>query len=316
MEEKQDTIVDKMLEHIRDEKVKDIIAIQTKVLQHIHNFFTKQGFYQIMPLMLSPITDPLSGDIGSSVVKTGEIEYLGKKLKLMQSMILHKQLALTSGLKKIYIFSPNIRLENPKKKNTGKHAFEFVQIDFEIENAKMKDVFSLMEELLTSIIYEVNSMKELKRFKRKLIVPKKPFKVYSTHELKEKYGDDWEIKASKDAKEPFWAVCHEREFYDKEDPNNRGHYLNYDLIYPEGFGEALSGGEREHEYKQILSRMKRNGVKPEDYKIYVELAKMGVLVPSAGGGFGVERLIRFLTGAKHIREVRLFPRIPGEEIAV
>jgi asparaginyl-tRNA synthetase len=41
---------------------------------------------------------------------------------------------------------------------------------------------------------------------------------------------------------------------------------------------------------------------------------MGLLKPSAGGGIGVERLLRFLTGKRHIRDVQLFPRIPGEEV--
>ena len=49
------------------------------------------------------------------------------------------------------------------------------------------------------------------------------------------------MEAPKKEKYPFWVICHKREFYDKEDPERPGHYLNYDLIWPEGFGEALSG---------------------------------------------------------------------------
>jgi asparaginyl-tRNA synthetase len=41
---------------------------------------------------------------------------------------------------------------------------------------------------------------------------------------------------------------------------------------------------------------------------------MGLLKPSSGGGISVERLLRFLTGKRHIRDVQLFPRIPGEEV--
>ncbi|MBU2477003.1 asparagine synthetase, partial [Candidatus Micrarchaeota archaeon] len=47
---------------------------------------------------------------------------------------------------------------------------------------------------------------------------------------------------------------------------------------------------------------------------YLETARKGLLKPTAGGGFGVERLVRFLTGKKHIKDVVLFPRIPGEKI--
>ena len=46
------------------------------------------------------------------------------------------------------------------------------------------------------------------------------------------------------------------------------------------------------------------------------MAKEGKTSPSAGGGIGVERLIRFLAGMPHIRDVQLFKRIPGEPVVV
>ena len=86
---------------------------------------------------------------------------------------------------------------------------------------------------------------------------------------------------------------------------------------PEGYGEVLSGGKREYKNERILKRMKELEKEGRDYssfKNYLEVAKMGLLKPSAGGGIGVERLLRFLTGKRHIRDVQLFPRIPGEEV--
>jgi asparaginyl-tRNA synthetase len=306
--------IDEVLFHMRRPEVKDIMTIQTTTIVEMQRVFTEKGFVQLMPIMLSPITDPLSGDVGSSVVKTGEIEYLGTKLKLTQSMILHKQLALISRLDKIYVFSPNVRLENPKKRETGKHAFEFVQLDFEMANGKMNDIFDLVEDVIISVIKTVSKKhkERLKRLDRKLRIPKKPFKVYTTNELESKHGKNWEIESSLSHKEPFWVVSHKREFYDREDLATPGQYLNYDLIYPEGFGEALSGGEREYEYEPVLRRIKENGLNSADYSVYLELSRQGLLVPSAGGGIGIERLVRFLSGRKHIKEVQLFPRIPGE----
>jgi asparaginyl-tRNA synthetase len=141
-----------------------------------------------------------------------------------------------------------------------------------------------------------------------------PFKVYTTHELSEKYGADWELAASLDHKQPFWALCHKREFYDKEDEAEPGHYLNYDLVYPLGYGEALSGAEREHDYQRIITRMGADRLSNEIYGAYLRAAKKG-FIPSAGAGFGIERLVRFLTRADHIGDVQLFRRVPGEEVA-
>jgi asparaginyl-tRNA synthetase len=44
------------------------------------------------------------------------------------------------------------------------------------------------------------------------------------------------------------------------------------------------------------------------------MSKRGLLVPSAGRGLGIERLVRFLTKRKHIKEVTLFPKVPREKI--
>ena len=131
----------------------------------------------------------------------------------------------------------------------------------------------------------------------------------------ERYGIEWERLASEKATDPFWVLNHKREFYDAEDPDRPGYYRNYDLVYPEGFGEALSGGEREWDFDRILMRIERDGLRTEDYKPYLEYAQRG-FVASAGGGLGVERLTRFLVGASHIRDIQAFQRVPGELVII
>ncbi len=293
------------------------VGLTSKVLRYSTDFFHKEGFLQLMPIVLSSITDPLGPDPGSTVIKTGEVEYLGQTLALTQSMILHKQIALKEGLKKLFIISPNVRLEHPKRKESKKHLFEFSQVDFELAGAKKEDIFRLMERFLVGLTSHLKReySEELKLLGRELPDLKAPFKVYTTHKLKDTYGKDWEIPASLDTKEPFWTVCHKREFYDKEDPEKEGHYLNYDLIYPEGFGEALSGAEREYEHDQIIKRIDRDQLDKSKYGPYLELSKSG-LISSAGGGFGVERLIRYLSGADHVGDVQMFRRVPGEVVSV
>lgn len=301
-----------------DKKKFAYVRLTSALLRYTTDFFHSEGFVQLMPVVLSPITDPLGPDPGSTVIKTGEIEYLEQKLVLTQSMILHKQLAVKDGLEKLFIFSPNVRLEHPKRKESRKHLFEFSQVDFEVAHAKKEDVFRLMEQFLCGLVKHVSAecCDELAFLERKLpLLSSTAFPVYSTHELEEKYGNDWEMPASLAADKPFWALCHRREFYDKEDPTDAGHYLNYDLIYPEGFGEALSGAEREHDYEVITRKISRDGLEKSSYTPYLKFAEQG-LTPSAGGGFGVERLVRYLSGADHVGDVQLFRRVPGEHVVV
>lgn len=271
-----------------------------------------RGFYWVLPVVLSKITDPLWPDPNYSIEKRIEVEIYGEKVWTMQSMIVHKQVLMAAGYEKIFILSPNIRIEKRERALTGRHAYEFTQLDFEIAHGKMKDVFNLVEDLIIESLRYIkeNHKEELEKLNVKIRIPEKPFKVYRREELEEKYGKDWEEKSSIYNKEPFWVINIPRYFYDYEDIE-RGEWRNYDLILPEGYGEVLSGGEREYEYEKILNKMKRDGVRIENYKYLLDLAKDGKLIPSAGGGIGIERLLRWVTKRKYLYEVQPFPRIPG-----
>ncbi|MEM2921180.1 MAG: asparagine synthetase A [Candidatus Bathyarchaeia archaeon] len=309
-------VLEEVINSISKGGLLDILKIQTTVLSAIEDFMISRGFVQLMPVITAKVTDPLSPEPNSSVVEKPKIKYQGEELVLTQSMILHKQLALLTGAERIFVMSPNVRLEDPKKRDSGKHLFEFTQMDFEIKEGTMDLVMSLLEDLIVEVISSVSSerWRELKRLGRVLKAPPKPFKVYTSHELEERYGKDWEIPASFDHTYPFWVTCFKREFYDREDPYEPGHYRNYDLIYPEGYGEGVSGGEREWKYERLVARIKDDGMKPSEYESYLAVAKMGLLFPSAGAGIGVERLVRFIVGVKHIADIQPFRRVPGESV--
>jgi asparaginyl-tRNA synthetase len=100
-----------------------------------------------------------------------------------------------------------------------------------------------------------------------------------------------------------------REFYDFEDFED-GTWDNYDLFLPK-YGEVLSGARREWEHSKLVTKMQRDSVKQENYELLLRLAREKRLKPSAGAGIGIERLVSWLVGAKHIGETQLFPKIPG-----
>jgi asparaginyl-tRNA synthetase len=294
-----------------------LLRLTSSALGYCVDFFHRKGFVQLLPVVLSPITDPLGPDPGSSVIKTGEIEYLGQRLSLTQSMILHKQIAIKQGMERLFVVSPNVRLEHPKRASSGRHLFEFSQLDFEVAGEGMGGIFQLMEGLMCGVAAHVSKEcpGELMLLGRRLPAFCAPFPRYYTHELAKRFGEDWEIPASLAHSTPFWAISHKREFYDKDDPEREGMFRNYDLIYPEGYGEALSGAEREWEYDKIIGKMEKHHLDQSRYQAYLSHAREGLL-PSAGGGFGIERLGRFLSGASHVGDMQLFRRVPGEKVAV
>ena len=77
------------------------------------------------------------------------------------------------------------------------------------------------------------------------------------------------------------------------------------------FGEVLSGAKREWEYKKYSTKIERDQVKKENYALLLKLAKEGKTKPSAGAGIGIERLVGWATGVRHIAETQPFPRVPG-----
>lgn len=313
--EKEMELLEETVAKIKNPKLPYILRIQQTILKAVDEYMYQKGVVRIMPIMMAPITDTLNHS-----VEECNITYQGQQFDLMKSMIFHKQLTLMNeGLEKIYIVSPNIRLEKAEK-GDNRHLFEFTQVDFEFKNGTMDMVFDFMENLL---IYVFDILKKECIFDFKSIgigtdhlKLTTPFKRYRTEELREKYGEDFERIASLKAEEPFWLINHKREFYDAEDVNKKGTYKNYDLIWPKGYVEGLSGGEREYEYERILKRMREVGADEHKFRYYIELAKRGEIFKTAGAGFGVERMTRFVCQQKCIDDVTIFSRKPGKELYI
>jgi len=298
-----------MIHDLDSSRKRAILSVQTKALSMMTRELVRKGFDWILPVTLAKSTDPLWPDPGASIEKRVEFEIYGENVRTMQSMIIHKLVLASLGPEKFFIISPNIRIENRKRAQTGSHLYEFTQLETEISGGKMQDVFRLYEDLIKAAVEAVRAdVSELRA--TELSVPETPFEVKSLKELEERYGEGWEKIASEKASEPFWLTGIPREFYDYQDEAT-GAWRNYDLFMPEGYGEVISGAEREYEYSKIAKKLERDGVKKDDYAFLLKLAEDGKLKPSAGAGLGLERFIAYLCGLTHVADVQPFPRIPG-----
>ena len=308
---------------IKDEKTKTMIRIQATILSAIREYLDSKGFVEILPPIIGPASDP-----GIRGARQAVIDFYGRPYKVMSSAILYKQMMATA-LKKIYFVSPNIRLEPLETIYTGRHLVEFFQVDIEWARATYFQVMSLAEGLLNHVIKRVTeehqkTLEEL--FHRSLSIFPTPFKKYSYIEvlkiledlgIEAKYGEEisWEceelISALHDR--PFFIIDYplgSRGFYDLEDPERPGILRDFDMLYPEGFGEAISGAEREYQYHRVAKRMLDSGEKLEEYSWYLNMLKEGI-EPSAGFGIGVERLTRFICGLRAVWEARPYPKVAG-----
>lgn len=308
--------------YIREPKMRNVLIIQDEILSSLRDFLRSEGFVEILAPIIGPVTDP-----GIRGAKQVSIDFYGHHFKIMSSMILYKQMVVSS-LGKIFSLSPNVRLEPEESLTTMRHLSEFRQLDLEMAEASYMDAMDLGERMLTYAIRRVkkNCREELAYLKRSLRVPTLPFKKISHKEAVDlliskgynaKHGEeipwDAEVALSSMFDGPFWIYdfpLTARGFYDREDPDRPGILRDFDLLYPEGYGEAVSGGEREYLFEKVIKRMRSRGDDLKDYGWYLEMLKEGVS-PSAGFGIGVERLTRYICGLEKIWEAVPFPKLPG-----
>jgi asparaginyl-tRNA synthetase len=285
----------------------------THALGYLTTEFAGKGFDWLLPVMFSKSTDPLWPDPCASIEKRVAIEIYGETVRPTASMIVHKMVACSLVSPRIFILSPNARIEKGERATTGLHAYEFTQLDFEMRDTTSADVKGFVEETLCGLISRLKTemkteLLDLERYDD-LSIPRYPFKAYDRSDLEQEYGKTWEPQIIKKIRDPAWVTNIPREFYDFEDGRS-GEWDNYDLYLPQ-YGEVLSGARREFEWNKIIKKMGRDGVKEKEFKLLLNLARDGRLKPSAGAGIGVERLVSWIVGARHIGETQFFPKIPG-----
>jgi len=161
--------------------------VMTYTLNSLTSTFVSEGYQWLLPVALSQSTDPLWPDPGASIEKRIEVDIYGQPVRTTASMIIHKLVAASTAYSKLFILSPNIRIEKAERAKTGKHIYEFTQLDFEARDTGSKEIMNLVEGALCKLVKDVKKdMKsELTSLCRcdTLKSLKAPFKVYDRVEL-------------------------------------------------------------------------------------------------------------------------------------
>lgn len=100
-----------------------------------------------------------------------------------------------------------------------------------------------------------------------------------------------------------------KSFYMGLDPADPSYVLGCDVEVP-GVGEIVGSGVRVSDEATLLARMAEEGLKPEDYREYIDLRRYGH-GKTSGMGLGVDRCLTWLLDMHSIRDVVTFPRYPG-----
>jgi asparaginyl-tRNA synthetase len=313
-------------EHLTSPRTRTVLGLQSRMLAAARGYLTGQGFTELLPPVIGPVTDP-----GARGAKQVDVDYYGHRYKMMTSAILYKQASLLT-YDKIFYIAPNVRLEPLETANTSRHLAEFHQIDVEAAGAGRDEIMAVAEGLVAHIVRHVVSTEGaaldlLGRDREALALALAgPFGRMSHRRAAERLGElghpqspdaeiDWagEVVLTREYEQPFFVTDYpkgSRGFYDRERADAPGVLDNFDLLAPEGYGELCSGSVRESDYARIVPRIRETGENPAKYDWYLRVLREGV-PSSAGFGIGVERFTRYLAGLDAVWQASAFPKVPG-----
>lgn len=304
---------------LRTKKQWAIQRVRNTVINATYEFFAQENFTKID----APIFTPTSCE---DTTELFEVNYFEDKAYLTQSGQLYIEAAIFS-FGRVFDFGPVFRSEKSK---TRRHLTEFWMMDAEMAYTDQQGNMEIQEKLMKHIISRVleKNLFELSITERDIEPLKraveKPF-YHIAHKdavaMLQKMGseitehddlgaeDETKLTEAHDnfifvEKYPFEVKA----FYMKKDPTNPFYALCADLLAPEGYGEVIGGSQREDNYEELLKEIEKHKIPVETMQWYLDLRKFGS-VPHSGFGYGLERIVRWLTGTHHIRETIPFPRL-------
>lgn len=303
---------------LRSKKQWAIQRIRNTIINATYEFLNNEHFVKID----SPI---ITSNSCEGVMTLFEIEYfdLGKGY-LSQSGQLYLEAAICSH-GRVFDFGPVFRAEKSK---TKKHLTEFWMMDAEMAFFEHEDNMRLQERLVCFIIQSVleKNRAELEIMERdisKLEMVRAPFPrithrnaVALLREMGSSITEEQDLGAADEAllaqkyEQPLFIErwpAKIKAFYMKRDPKDPSIVLGADLMAPEAFGEMIGGSQREDNYDMLLERMRQENTPVAPLQWYLDLRRYGS-IPHSGFGYGLERLVTWISGASHIRETIPFPR--------
>ena len=325
---KDDSDIDVKMDYrwidLRRDKNHLMLRMQTTLTNAMREFLVEKNFVEIH-------TPKLIGAASESGSDVFEVKYFDTNAYLAQSPQFYKQMAMASGLERIFETGPVFRAE---KSYTNKHATEFTGFDLEFSYINsFEDVMKMEEELLAYALTKVREkhgeeIVALFGEEYEVKVPALPFPrmklsdVYA--ELEKRYGytvpDELKGDLTTEAERMTKQLCRdmfdheflfitdyaaaERAFYHMRDEN--GVPCGYDLIW-RGV-EITTGAQREHRYDVLKAQAEEKGL-AEDVKFYLEFFKYGC-PPHGGFGLGIDRLTMLFLGLS-IKEAEFLFRGPN-----
>ena len=312
-----DTRLDYRWIDLRSDKNQLMLNVQSTFVEGMREHCYKENFTEIH-------TPKLIGAASESGSDVFEVKYFDRKAYLAQSPQFYKQMALASGLERVFEVAPCFRAENS---NTNRHTTEFTSFDIEFAYIdSFEDVMDFEEDLIIAGLTKVKEKygdKIKEYFDKEVIVPTKPFprvKLQDLYkELEKRYGynipefDVGDMNAEAEGLAYKYAMeefGHEFIFITDFAKTKRAFYHMRKNDIPQGFDliwrgtEITSGAQREHRYEYLKKQADEKGL-GKDVEFYEQFFKYGC-PPHGGFAIGVDRFNMLLLGLSIKEEMFLF----------
>jgi len=315
-----DTLLDQRTLSLRHPKIQAIFRLYDLLLSGYEQAARANSFTEIK----TPKILEAASEGGANFFKVG---YYDRTAVLAQSPQFYKQI-MVGALERVFEIGSVYRAE---PHFTTRHVSEYIGLDAELGFIESyKDVTGALTRILKGMFEHVAANgKEFLALYPDAEVPVVPDEIphVKLSEIKEiikkEYGHtvpadtdidpEGERLAGRYAKEKFNSdfifITHYpwkyRPFYTMPSKENSEETYGFDLFY-KGL-EMASGGQRIHDYAQLVENMKKKGISPKGMEFYVDVFKFG-MPPHGGWGLGSERLVQQLLGLGSVKEAILFPR--------
>lgn len=315
-----DTYLDNLPLTLRSARSRAIFKVQAEIVKAYRAYLNSEGFTEFQ-------APKLIGDDAEGSGAVYEVPYFyGKIAHLATSPQFYKQI-MVGALERVFSVGIVFRAE---KHSTTRHLNEYTSIDAElgfiedhrdvmaVENKLMQAIakhlettckteFALLGAEIPAVPDDIPSMKL--REAQELIFNRTGKDKREEPDL-EPEDERWLCEWSKREKgSDFVFVTHypvsKRPMYTMEDPEDPGFTCSFDLLF-RGV-EITTGGQRRHEYQNLIDGIRMKGLEPEKFSYYLQAFKYG-MPPHGGWGMGLERLTAKFLGLANVKEATLFPR--------
>ena len=312
-----DTMLNNRVLSLRHEKINAIFKIQNILVQGFREFLTEEEFTEIFTPKL--VSEGAEG--GTELFK---VKYFEREAYLAQSPQFYKQMMVGAGFERVFEVAHVYRAE---EHNTNRHLNEYISMDLEMGFIEDEtEVMEIEERLLKFILDKVRvegakylDILEAKMPEIQSEIPR--VKLKDALDILEKEYNKKNLDGDLDP-EGEKLICK----YAKEKLNSDFIFLtnyprrkrpmytmpcgelethSFDLLF-RGV-EITTGGQRIHNYDELIKNIEYKGLNPENYSSYTCIFKQGM--PKHGGlAIGLERLTAQLLGLENVREASLIPR--------